>query len=410
MQNIVEILYGGAVRGGKSWALLAAALMYVDVHNYSAIIFRQNTTDLELTDGLMDIAERWDLKGKGAHYHGGKLRYTFPSGATFSFGYMGPPGKKGHLRYKSAWYQFIGFDQVEEIPWVTYNYMNSRLGRLEGQNVPLRLWNTANPDGYEWVYEHFVKSETRDPSTKFIPATADDNPWVDMPALEERLGRLDPLTFQQLRMGIWGLSTAGGMFDQTKFKHERVLPVGEPLIGVRYWDLAATGDMEGGKPAYSCGLRMFRSLETNKVYVDSCIRERYTPLQVELELKATAMLDRKMVDDLLVRYVDTVVEQEPGASGKSIIAHYLRGPLAGYAASGDRPTGSKEDRARPWASCVAAGNAHLVIGEGVGSARWIEPFKQEHRRFPGGEFKDQVDSSSGAYNKLFDIGRAPKFG
>ena len=250
LSDVIEILYGGAIRGGKSWALLCAALMYVDVPNYSAILFRKNVTDLELTDGLIDMAARFGLQEKGAHWHGGKLRYTFPSGATLSFGYMGQPRARGHLRYKSAWYQFIGIDQAEEIPEISYRYMNSRLGRLESQvDVPIRLWSSANPDGLEWVFEHFVKKETRDPSTLFIPATADDNPWVDMAALEERLGKLDPITFQQLRKGVWGLSTAGGMFDTTKFvMFKAKLPVGLPLIGVRYWDLAATGEMEGGSP------------------------------------------------------------------------------------------------------------------------------------------------------------------
>ena len=75
---------------------------------------------------------------------------------------------------------------------------------------------------------------------------------------------------------------------------------------------------------------------------------------------------------------------------------------------GDKVTGSKEDRAKPWSACVARGLAHLVQGDEEGSALWIEGFKQEHRRFPGGEFKDRVDASAGAYNKLFEIQDRPR--
>lgn len=385
--------------------------MYNDVPGYGSIIFRKQRTDLELTDGLIDIAKkRWHWGEKGAKWDGRNYRWTFPSGATHSFGYMGPPRADGHLRYKSAWYQFIGFDQVEEIPRNQYIYMNSRLGRLLKYNwVPLRLWSSANPDGLEWVYERFVKKETLDPTTLYIPATADDNPWVDLEALEERLLKLDPITYRQLRQAVWGLASAGGMFEPTNFVHVKLLPIGRPLVGIRYWDLAATDEMEGGEPAYSCGVRMFRDTRTNLTYTDNVQHGRWSPVKVEDMLRSTAMLDRKFSIDAKIPMIVTWIEQEPGSSGKSIIDHYMRDPLAGYAAFGERVTGSKEDRAKPWAGHVARKLAHLVIGEEEGSALWIEPFKNEHRRFPGGEFKDRVDASSGAFNKLFDVAREPKF-
>ena len=153
---------------------------------------------------------------------------------------------------------------------------------------------------------------------------------------------------------------------------------------------------------------MFRDISNNDIYVDNVAHGRWDPYPVKNQLAFNADLDKKMVTDRLVRFIQTHVEQEPGASGKSVIDDYLRGPLAGHSAYGDRPTGSKEDRARPWASCVAAGRAFLVIGEGEGSARWIDSYVQEHRRFPGGEYKDQVDASSGAFNMLHKIGSRPQ--
>jgi len=44
----LEALYGGAAGGGKSEALLMAALQYVDVPGYAALILRKDTQRLQL--------------------------------------------------------------------------------------------------------------------------------------------------------------------------------------------------------------------------------------------------------------------------------------------------------------------------------------------------------------------------
>jgi hypothetical protein len=54
-----EAFFGGAAGGGKSDALLTAALQYVDVPGYSAILFRRTYADLALPGALMDRAEQW---------------------------------------------------------------------------------------------------------------------------------------------------------------------------------------------------------------------------------------------------------------------------------------------------------------------------------------------------------------
>jgi len=54
-----EVLYGGAAGGGKSDALLMAALQYVDVPGYRALLLRRTFADLALPGALMDRAETW---------------------------------------------------------------------------------------------------------------------------------------------------------------------------------------------------------------------------------------------------------------------------------------------------------------------------------------------------------------
>ena len=57
-----EGLFGGAAGGGKSSALLMAALQYVDVPNYSAIIFRRTYADLALPAPSWTVLRHGSLK------------------------------------------------------------------------------------------------------------------------------------------------------------------------------------------------------------------------------------------------------------------------------------------------------------------------------------------------------------
>ena len=85
------------------------------------------------------------------------------------------------------------------------------------------------------------------------------------------------------------------------------------------------------------------------------------------------------------------MEQEPGASGKSVIAYYARRVLTGFRFSGAPPSGSKVERAAPLASAAEAGNVRLIEGS------WIHEFLDEASAFPLAAHDDQVDACSGAF-------------
>ena len=82
-----EAFYGGAAGGGKSDALLMAALQYVEEPGYSAILFRRTYADLALPGALMDRAAEW-LAHTDAKWEGTRKAWTFPSGAMLVFGYL----------------------------------------------------------------------------------------------------------------------------------------------------------------------------------------------------------------------------------------------------------------------------------------------------------------------------------
>src|SRR5665213_329968 len=81
-----EVLYGGAAGGGKSDALLMAALRYVDVPGYSALILRRTYADLALPDAIMARAKSWLIPE--VHWNDQRKVFTFPSGATLTFGFL----------------------------------------------------------------------------------------------------------------------------------------------------------------------------------------------------------------------------------------------------------------------------------------------------------------------------------
>lgn len=201
-----EALYGGAAGGGKSNALLMAALEYVHVPGYAALLLRRTFKDLSLPGAIMDRARDW-LAGTPATWEEDAKTFTFPGGGRLTFGYL--QTDKDRFRYQSAEFQFIGFDELTQFPERWYTYLSSRLRRpAKGplSKVPLRLRGASNPGGigHEWVRRRFVDGEK-----PFVPALLADNPAVDAEAYLRNLSVLDAHTARQLRDGVWAADTTG---------------------------------------------------------------------------------------------------------------------------------------------------------------------------------------------------------
>ena len=215
----LEALYGGAAGGGKSDALLMAALEYVNVPGYAALLLRRTYADLALPGAIMARSHEW-LAGTEAHWDGLNHRWRFPSTATVSFGYLDTERDK--FRYQGAELQFIGVDEMTQFPQSWYVYLLSRLRRLKGSSVPLRARGATNPGGigHRWVKERFVDPETA--QGPFVQAKLEDNPSLDQLEYEQSLARLDPTTRAQLRHGVWVQDSGGLVYSA--FKRSLVVP------------------------------------------------------------------------------------------------------------------------------------------------------------------------------------------
>lgn len=258
--DLLEGFYGGAAGGGKSDALLMAALQFAEIPGYSALLLRRTYADLALPEALMDRAQDW-LAGTDAHWHGDTKTWSFPSGATLTFGYL--QTERDKFRYQGAAFQMVGFDEVTQFTETMYQYLFSRLRRLKDSDVPIRMRAASNPGdiGHEWVKRRFItpsQTELLHDSIFFIPARMGDNPHLDVASYEYILGKLDPITRAQLKEGNWDISIAGKTFKRQNFM---IVDGGAAGSQVRFWDLAATEETKGKDPDWTVGCLMrFQSL------------------------------------------------------------------------------------------------------------------------------------------------------
>ncbi len=171
---------------------------------------------------------------------------------------------------------------------------------------------------------------------------------------------------------------SGGFFVWENLEVVHALP--ELTKVVRYWDKAGT---KGGG-AYTAGVKTGLGKDGNW-YIMDVIRGQWAAAEREKVIRQTAEADGPGV---------TVwIEQEPGSGGKESAESTVRN-LAGFVCKTERPTGDKALRAEPYAVQVEAGNIKLLAGE------WNHALIEEHKTFPAGKYKDQIDAAGGGFNKL----------
>lgn len=261
LANCTELLYGGALGGGKSDFLAYEALRYCDIPDFTSIIFRKQLTDLKQPKSLIPRVGSW----LQPFVDSGEARYvaadhcwhfkTFYPGtdipgpeSLLQWGYIGDAGVRD--RYQSAEYNLVAFDELGQ--WntpVDYLFMNSRIratvcpihGKDENNNpiwrddchicrakrmIPSRLRAAMNP-GPAWVKKRFrivpdptiYKTKQQaliamqegikinwvgtHPTRRFIPAYLSDNPHLDEKAYKVMLAQMTPDERERLEDGNW---------------------------------------------------------------------------------------------------------------------------------------------------------------------------------------------------------------
>ncbi len=233
----LEAFYGGGAGPGKTDALLMAALQYVHVPGYAALLLRRDFPRLNLPGAIMDRSREW-LTNTDAKWNGSDHAFRFPSGATLQFGYIDNP--QDRFRYASSEFQFIGWDELTEFRLGEdesnpYQFMFSRLRKTTDIPVPLRVRSASNPGniGHVWVKNRFITQEAIDSLMRdevrtfyadpektiaFVPALLKDNPSVNADEYTQSLMHLPPVTRQRLLRGDWSVVEAA-IIDTTWFRY-----------------------------------------------------------------------------------------------------------------------------------------------------------------------------------------------
>ena len=216
----LDVLYGGAAGGGKSYAMLVDPLRYCHKPVHRALILRRSMPELrELIDKSREL---YPKAYPGCKFREVEKLWNFPSGAKIEFGFLERDADV--YRYQGQAYSWIGFDEITHLPTeFGWNYLASRLRTTDPEIVPY-LRCTANPGG---VGAHWVKKRYVDPyepnkafegsdglTRKFIPARLDDNPYLaEDGRYEQMLKALPAVQRKQLLEGNWDI-TEGAAFAE----------------------------------------------------------------------------------------------------------------------------------------------------------------------------------------------------
>jgi predicted phage terminase large subunit-like protein len=407
-----EALYGGAAGGGKSDALLMDALQFVDEPGYAALLLRRSYKDLALPGAIMDRALEWLRPHRDVHWDAGEKTFVFPMRAlvgpevpraTLTFGYLATANDR--YRYQGSAYQYIGFDELTQFAEDDYLYLLSRLRRLAGMTVPVRLRGGSNPGGigHEWVRSRLIP--WRDPRTGrllvphdhngrarvFVPAKLADNPFLNAQEYAESLAELPPVLRAQLLHGDWGARPPGEMFDRLDFEIVEAFDVTGAAL-CRAWDLAGTKKRRPGHdPDWSAGVLMALRPDGSIGILD-VVRRQDRPSVIADLVAQTARNDRARYGAVAID-----MEQEPGSAGVAVAESYAR-LLLGHGFTATRSTGDKAARAVPYSSAVRAKLVSLV------EAPWNADYLSEIEAFPQESVHDdQVDGSSLAFQHLTSV-------
>lgn len=414
------LIMGGAAGGGKTWMLLLEVMRHVWNPEFGAVVFRRTYPEIMNEGGLWDEAEKI-YPSIGATPIKSHKQWIFPSGAKVKFDHMQHEQDKDN--WKGAQIPFIAFDQLEGFTEKQFFFLLGRNRSVSGIRPYVRA--TCNPlprehkiggwlrqlidwwidaetgypilkrsgvirwfvrDGDDIVWDMTRKKlvqrfpDSQPKSLTFIPSKLSDNPALVKadPGYLANLQALPLVERERLLYGNWDvLETAGNVFNRAWFEIVDAAPVEAERL--RYWDKAGT---EGGG-AFSAGVKIARS--GGIYFVEHVIRGQWSSGGRNRVMKQTAEFDGPEIP--------IVVEQEPGSGGKESAQISIK-DLAGFMVKAETVTGDKVSRAGPMASQAEAGNVKLVRGQ------WNEDYLSELHNFPEGKYADQVDASSGAFNKI----------
>jgi len=218
-----EALFAGQSGSSKSSTLGMAALQYVDVPGYRALLLRVNKADFFLSSGLGERMKGWVFR-TDARFINDSI--YFPNGSLIEFGHV--KTRSDMERYLSREYSFLGFEELTTFnlpddPEVInpYLWLNRSLRQPVGFPVPPRIRATTNPGGrsHAMVKRRFVtdammkeirETQTRrvfqiTPDRAYLHGYAHDNKHINVESYHKGLDNLDTVSRARQKFGDWAI-------------------------------------------------------------------------------------------------------------------------------------------------------------------------------------------------------------
>lgn len=236
-----DLLFGGALGGGKSVAVLMEAIRAC-VRNPGLRVGCFRRTYGELKESLLaELAQRGFAREIGATWNGSDYELRFPNGSVLMFRYA--ETLTDATRRQGGQYQMLIFDERTLTPPDVIAFLESRL-RSGREDIPvLGIRSSANPGGpghgavrARYIdatnYGEKVVHDERGRSVRFIPSRMEDNPHLN-PEYEADLLALPETMRKALREGDWSVF-AGAMFPELTRDRHVVEPFTLPTTWRRY--------------------------------------------------------------------------------------------------------------------------------------------------------------------------------
>lgn len=220
-----NVLYGGAAGGGKSHALRWDAYMRcLSVPHYRALLLRRTFPELEnthLENVPVDAAN-----GLPCEFLKSERKVRFGNGSVLQFGHC--EDEAAVAKYLSTEYDAIYFDELVTFTEKQFLMIRSRARSTKAGVRPVIKAGT-NPGGPEshWVRRRFIWQDItakEDPRYRpedyaYVPATLDDNPFIDQAEYAANLESLPEELARAYRYGDWDIFPGQYFAEFRKAKH-----------------------------------------------------------------------------------------------------------------------------------------------------------------------------------------------
>jgi len=139
-----EVLYGGAAGGGKSFAMVADPVRFMNNEDANMLLVRRTTEELR---ELISVSKKLFPKAiPGIKFMERDKTWVAPSGATLWMSYLDRDDDV--TRYQGQAFNWIGFDELTQWPTpYAWNYMRSRLRTPKGSGLGLYQRATSDSGG-----------------------------------------------------------------------------------------------------------------------------------------------------------------------------------------------------------------------------------------------------------------------